>query len=121
MIRTDELMLGNWVNYETGRKEKPTITGIVTTIFDNSIFLDGAIDLMQEDIFGIPITEELLEKCGFEHKEDCIWIKERVVFHFFPGDMYIFFLCQRIENVEFLHELQNAYYMLTKKYLSVEL
>lgn len=121
MIQTKELMIGNWVSYKENPIEVGGITENSICFFENNIGVRKGVLLKPNEIEPIPITEELLQKCGFEHNEDCIWVNEHMVFHFFPGDMYLFLLCQRLENIEFIHELQNAYYFLTRKHLEINL
>lgn len=131
MIHTNELMLGNWVEYATGLNgEKRSIPMYVKAIDEDEALLSfegNEADLFiieDKDLLGIPITEELLEKCGFrcDWKYNKIWELGCVLFEFEDSRKWV--LCrwgQRIENIEFLHELQNAYFMLTKKHLDVKL
>ena len=86
-------------------------------------------------LVGIPLTEELLEKCGFKkywysiHDLDTYdYIKDVFTFsfsslngkitgnigHFDSEGAFMF-------DIKYLHELQNAYYVLTKKSLNIKL
>lgn len=79
-----------------------------------------------EFLHGIPLTPEILDKAGFEknikynsryiHKENSLiieflWYEQIGVY------LYDVFLC----NVEDVHQLQNLYYALTGKELTVNL
>ena len=126
MIHTNELMLGNWVEYATGlHGDKRSIPMQVTGIFSDTVYLnfDGnegdVFEEEEENLLGIPITEELLEKCGFNMKK---WIDENnVIVDKFPNGYALLMYSRRIEGISFLHELQNAYFMTAKKHLEVKL
>lgn len=124
MISTKELMLGNWVEYATGREEKPTIMALVTTIFSGTVFLDGCLDVEEEGLCGIPITKELLKKCGFtvDHEiENTICFNIEDYYANLVDDTLHLYIKRGNHEVKYLHELQNAYYLLTKKHLEVNL
>lgn len=130
MIHTNELMLGNWVEYATGlNKDKRSIPMYVKAIFRDEVYLDfegNEGDVWEEDaenLLGIPITEELLEKCGFNEFR-------RLGGYVAYSDNFGKMLCLdhgefRLSSVDaplkYLHELQNAYFMLTKNHLEVKL
>lgn len=113
MIHTNELMLGNWVELK-GLPSKVTVIG------SKMVFLNGrGLAHSDDSIEGIPITEELLEKCGFNMKK---WIDaNNVIVDKFPNGYALLIYSRRIEGLNFLHDLQNAYFMLTKKHLEVKL
>lgn len=147
MIHTQELMLGNWVEYSTGLNgESRSFPMYVTAIFDDEVYLDfpgndaDPWEVRDEDLLGIPITAELLEKCGFirsslrEYGSNCFFIgllKSWIV----NGELFLTSHCidseftkinremavSKIYKINFIHELQNAYFMLTKKHLEVKL
>ena len=128
MIRTDELMLGNWVEYATGlNNDKRSIPMYVTAIFDDEVYLDfpgnegDPFEVRDEDLLGIPITDELLEKCGFDMCHDHIWKVGDTILFQNPDDFDLNLDGQHIHGIIFLHELQNAYFMLTRKHLEVKL
>lgn len=123
MIHTKELMLGNYVTY----LDTPMY---VTGIFSDTAYLNfegnegDVFEIEEESLAGVPITEELLEKCGFR-KGEYYWfgpdetevaLVGSVALMDFMGDGD-----WRVTDIQFLHELQNAYYMLTKKQLEVKL
>lgn len=125
-------MLGNWVEYATGlNKEKRSIPMYVTGIFSDTVYLnfDGnegdVFDEEEKNLLGIPITEDLLEKCGFYINKDVpnnrLFILGDVILVFDSNRSVIHNEDQCIENISFLHELQNSYRMITKKELEVKL
>lgn len=131
MIHTNELMLGNWVEYATGLNgEKRSIPMQVTGIFSDTVYLnfegnEGDVwEEKEENLLGIPITEELLEKCGFHYKKmrgirGTTYTNEYSMAVVFDGTVSLCSPFGFIDCIEFLHELQNAYFMLTKKHLEV--
>lgn len=131
MIHTNELMLGNWVEYTAGLNgEKRSIPMYVTGIFSDVVYLnfdgnDGDVfEEKEENLRGVPITEELLDKCGFDKIEGemCYRIDDASIIYGIPstkGWMIKMFF-GKIPVFD-LHELQNAYFMLTKKHLEVKL
>lgn len=123
MIRTDELMLGNWVKYTmdfdviSPPVKIETISGRYVDVTNG----DEYWDLEDNELVGISITNELLEKCGFERldkpEESGEWFRLDNIYVLYSKDEF------RIADipVQFLHELQNAYFMLTKNHLTVNL
>lgn len=132
MVSVNELRRGNWVNDEY------RIPMYVCQIFNSSVDLsedesgEGYINFQQEDIFHIPLTKELLEKCGW------IWNEECNSYEKYPnGDarmnlrqnsvnqsysMFNYVLKANIcKNIYFLHQLQNIYYVLTQTELPINL
>lgn len=127
MIHTNELMLGNWVEYATGlNNDKRSIPMYVTAIFDDEVYLDfpgnegDPWEIRDEDLCGIPITEELLTSL-FGDGTDRIWKAGNTIIHRRNEDIEIVLFGQLIDGIKFLHELQNAYLMLTRKQLEVKL
>jgi len=118
-MKTNELRIGNWV-FDSDQLEEFTIES--DTLFDES---DG--DCMEKHIKPIPLTEEWLEKFGFERKG----------FHFNKYGLQIIiadendFLIEysfsgiRYNNVNLvvrikhIHQLQNLYFALTGEELKL--
>jgi len=147
MINIHDLCIGNWV-YDGERAQFPMW---VQTIGEDYVYLDfegNEGDLWEstpEELQGIPLTEELLEKMGFKES-----YAEGVKFHslfFKVNDKKHLHLSIRldkqrtdiseitqknfpeaevklrshIENMRFLHELQNFLFLTTKQQLKVNL
>lgn len=145
MIQVCDLSIGNWV-YDGERTQFPMF---IRGIGEDYVYLDfpqneGDLwESKQEDLEGIPLTEELLEKMGFKES-----YAEGVKFHslfFKVNDKKHLHLSIRldkqradiseitqknfpeaevklrshIENMRFLHELQNFLFLTTKQQLKV--
>lgn len=134
MIPVQELRVGNIVKIDdeylgpiegkvTSLNEKAEVELLLSANKGNIIhFRCGA-----EDIFPIPITEELLLKCGFEKEPFSSKIykidtEDSSVVYYFEGNMLdirtkdnnrISVMCK------FVHQLQNAYYLLTDDELEI--
>jgi hypothetical protein len=78
-----------------------------------------------DEALPIPLTPEILEKCGFLAGAD--HMKGQWVFvngaSLFPDGQYFTYLDQRrpLSTVKYLHQLQNLYYRLTGQELEVKL
>lgn len=119
MIKTNELMLGNWVELGNGNCVK--ITGIIDI---SCSYVDSKTNethvCTNTSFHGIPITAELLEKFVYLGHDRICKIGDTILHQTRQG----FEIClfgQFIQGIQFLHELQNAYFMLTKKQLEVKL
>jgi hypothetical protein len=112
MIQPNELRIGNYVRDNLG--------GIlrIKGIKDESVLFH---------IKPIPITEDILLKCGFERDID-------IVYRYYLTYDYSILLAYDIDdnrirlgdswdfgNIIFIHELQNLYFALTKTELTITL
>lgn len=74
--------------------------------------------LVHEEMKPIPLTEEILLKCGFDTESipyHCI--NGNVVIYYSQGD----FLCKYTgHEIKYLHQLQNLYYALTGTELTIK-
>ena len=127
MIDLHELALGNWV-YDGDRTKFPMR---VTTIGPDYVYLDfydneGDVwETFPEDLEGIPLTGELLEKIGFSFK-DGLWrhkwgvkVKPEAGFVFIENkdkEHWMYGTCT-CKDVWYLHQLQNLVRIITKKEL----
>src|SRR5215210_4232878 len=83
----------------------------------------------QEEIHPIPITQEILEQAGFKKKAKTDLFdkfpNEGFTYHLYSHKVMIFHgphntLCHWLNTqIDFLHQLQNLYYCLTGRELSV--
>lgn len=111
-MKANELRLGNWVNYRSTMGTVFPIQVAVGTIEEAFERPDSGM------IKPIPITEEVLLKCGFE--QDLIgWRSQRNPFFVLKSLSDSGFLLGRLSiglvkiRIAHLHQLQNLYYALT--------
>lgn len=125
-------MLGNYVVCRVGGKDsdKRSIPMKVVALFDDCAYLDfdgneGDVWEEKEDgLFGIEITAELMEKIGFEKlcsfggvtKYDIDGARVELA-----ADVSIEYYLKSVNGIRYLHQLQNAYHLLTGKDLEVKL
>lgn len=120
MIKTKELMLGNWVYAGA----KTHFSMYVTGIFDDVAYLDfegneGDIwEEKEEDMFPIPLTEKILLKNGFVKKSDSISeyynSPDKKVFVRFQDKITVLDILSLSDmrvlakkNIKYVHEFQN--------------
>ena len=131
MIDSRELALGNWV-YDGDRTQFPMyVIGLdINDVYLNFESNEGDVwESSYEDLCGIPLTSELLEKIGFMFK-DGLWrhrygikVKPEAGFVFIENKdeehrLYGTFTCKDIWH---LHQLQNLVRIITKKELLINL
>lgn len=118
-MKSSELRIGNWVEKFTDLGDSLGYSSVLPKEF-------LAIHTKPERIKPIPLTEEILLKCGFENdvknlysliKNDEFYIKYNVHnngFYLCINGFYII----RVNN---LHQLQNLYFALTREELEINL
>lgn len=125
MIKASELMLGNWV-YDGDKTKFPMQ---VIDIGEDYVCLDfegneGDVwESTPEELQGIPLTPELLEKLGFTFK-DGLWryeggikVKPEAGFCFIENkdkENWLYGTCT-CKDINYLHQLQNLIKIITKK------
>lgn len=135
-MKANELRVGNYVDYIG---EVVTIIGVTAEHpFINRITIDY---LEYEEILPIPLTEEILLKCGFEECTDYYFDGKSMFFYDIHkslenSEFYIYFnennkICLSIMeeediiskslNIQHLHQLQNLYFALTNEELTINL
>lgn len=129
MIKASELMLGNWV-YDGDKTKFPMQ---VIAIGEDYVYLDfegneGDVwESTPEELQGIPLTPELLHKCGYErpfetdfcHEDvyfDLDFDIERNEFYWWYNNEY-----RMGEPIKYLHELQNQIWIFRKQKIKVNL
>ena len=131
MIQVPDLCIGNWV-YDGDRTQFPMF---IRAIGEDYVYLDfegNESDLWEsdpEDLRGIPLTEDILTKCGFSFSNG-LWrhqygvkVKPEAGFVFIEnkdGESMLYGTCT-CKDVWFLHQLQNLVYMITKQQLNIKL
>lgn len=134
MIATSDLRLGNRV-YDGERTQFPMY---VQAIGENYVYLnfDGnegdVFESTPDDLQGIPITQELLERMGFTFNGYGVWNKTQQDRHisinvsreFVAIEAYKDRLCDSrctCHGVRCLHQLQNLFYAISRTELQVNL
>lgn len=131
MIHVRELAIGNWV-YDDDYSKFPMF---VVTVGEDFVCLnfegnEGDVwESIPEDLQGIPLTGELLEKCGFTLK-DGLWrhkwgikVKPEAGFVFIENkdkEHWMYGTCT-CKDIWYLHQLQNLTRNITKKELLINL
>ena len=133
MIKPQDLCIGNYV-YDGDRAKFPMF---VETIGEDYVYLNfegneaDPWESEPKDLFGIPLTEELLEKMGF-YRNELWWRKQDKGY---AVDVSVGLAYVQIEKwanggihsrctchgVRFVHELQNLFWNITKQQLKIEL
>jgi hypothetical protein len=115
MIKANELRIGNWVNVQ-----------------DQSVQLSFIDNEDNEEFEPIPLTPEIVEKCGFVNKAvHEFWMSKQAT-HLWANVAYsmtghvllkdtIHSGSVRITNIKFLHQLQNLYFALTGEELEIKM
>ena len=140
MIQENELRIGNWVCHDISewsyRNENPCNNGWNGLFQWNSTDWHalGECTLSLSNINLIPLTEEILLKCGFEidetyRREDGVVLKTKDNFYIFKkeNEFYLFnhidedyfysFYSNKIKSV---HHLQNLYFYQLEKELEIK-
>lgn len=120
MIQSNELRIGNYTNF-----------GIVYLI-ENECFYTKKDEVSYKnkwaDIQPIPLTPEILEKCGFDgnnHKRRFKKVIESSLTMYFQDGVFSLedydWFAQNLDHIKNLHQLQNLYYALTGTELEIKL
>lgn len=125
MIQANELRIGNWVT-ELIKNRIVSIDGIEPNqdfVWVNYLNGYGQYKVEINDIYPIPLTPEILEKCGFEIytentgspiNEDIEYYSNQIdVFFDIHGCLIIKDYHYNINRPKYLHQLQNLYFILT--------
>ena len=122
-MKSQDLRIGNWI-YESKATQFPMQ---VEAIFqDGTLYLnfegnEGDVwDCNVKDIEAIPLTNEILLKCGFE-KIGMAYIKGMFIINGRSDGRFQLGNSGMSVELTFLHQLQNLFYSLTGKELEVEL
>lgn len=133
MITASELRIGNWVMYND-QNETPMPTAIQICIQDLILINENVKDCNYKPI---PLTEEILLKCGFQKRESSACNEYYIGINQVTKD-WLFSITWLIKpesinapncpfyrngghNIYYLHELQNLFYSLTKTELIINL
>lgn len=133
MIDVKELRIGNYVwfhdkNHDTNevrrvlgiQDDSVNLVGLETCIVDGQLRYITINSCLESCMVPIPITEELLLKCGFEKKQ---W-GSATVYYQTKIELDAHFCLNGVDyniQVRSLHQLQNLYFSLTGEELEVNL
>jgi hypothetical protein len=115
MIKANELRIGNWY-FEYGMPRQ------ATALFIYKLESIRIRDKIAIDISPIPLTPEILEKCGFVYDGTAHWVKRisgMNVCHF--PDIETHIDGEPINYLPSLHQVQNLYFALTGEELTITL
>jgi hypothetical protein len=129
MIKANELRIGNWVQYDDGT------TMLVDGILQSDVSLEGfPIVVGLSVIRPIPLTPEVLEKCGFKKHDDNPFFRMEFAYHDSSYPCYLIYdiekdyiqVCRNFTSAadapcKYLHQLQNLYFALTNTELTINL
>lgn len=123
MIRPEELRVGNWVNYHNDNtyfKVEEIYVGGVSVANGG-----GAAWVEFERFSGIPLTEEILVKAGFEFREDGEEVCEQTWhcqgFEIWQHESGFCHDYHKGGHINYLHHLQNLFHSLTNEELNIQL
>lgn len=134
MINANELRIGNFVLDQGGKMIKIDFfehlgKGYSCKFGQHSKAIDdwGPLHPLTEytDYANpIPLTPEILEKCGFKYIQKTVYtIDNKISFAVFNGKLSTTYVCldNAINQIKYLHELQNLYFALTGIELNINL
>jgi hypothetical protein len=111
MIAANELRIGNWVNFYYSISKETKYFQIDCQWF--------ASDADQKDTLPIPLTPEVLEKCGFNRESDLDdWthgykFQTNSEFILISRNDTLYYIDAINVELKSLHQLQNLYFALT--------
>lgn len=120
MINANELRITNNV-YDNGK---------ICTIESINAFADGEADVYLVEtgnagmfIDPIPLTEDVLFKCGFDKNDNMFTDNKLVGIEIYDEDLHFRVLCGNycLCVINNLHQLQNLYFALTGEELNIKL
>jgi hypothetical protein len=120
MIQPNELRLGNWVLINGHVSE---IVGIGLNEAEYALKGISITPIDYDELTPIPLTEDLLLKCGFDTIQDGwyhLYLKNRIItWNLYDNKLRIDGI--QTNHIKSLHQLQNLYFALTGDELNVEL
>lgn len=108
MINVRELRIGNWYDHN-GQYRQATPSTIEETWHDERPWCEP-----------IPLTEEILLRCGFEEGQTGYYFKDDIIISV-EGQVYFGENEVHIAEIYHLHQLQNLVYALTGEELEINL
>jgi hypothetical protein len=121
MVKSGELRVGNWVQDEHNHIQ------YVYRIWQNGVELSddatgsGDLDYEDKELFGIPLSIEMLKKNGYKNTEG--WADDLYsIKHYTVMARFNKFQINGIRyDVKYVHQLQNIHFILTGEELQVDI
>lgn len=132
-LQASELRIGNYLNADIGIVKVESILSSIFRIYCHSIDEEYLADYKLSDLKPIPLTEDILLKCGFEIDEVfcdlCLNISEKRILGYDLKNKTIHlgqltshdFRDVYLGDFKYLHQLQNLIYALTNEELTINL
>lgn len=132
MIKANELRIGNWINgienyFGNGTPKPIQVDSIISDgdkIKVNLVIYEDGETNCAKDISPIPITDEIMLKCGFR-RDGSYWANNTVNLPIMPTiyntEMILVPNRSCAVMISSLHQLQNLYFALTGEELKIEL
>jgi len=130
-MNVNEIRIGNWVNLEFIGPFQWEYTHFDEYVKDSAHGYDVDGCIISDKIEPIPLTPEILEKCGWMWNEECNSFEKypngdarmNLQRKFNGGYTMFNYVIQALicENIWHLHELQNLYFALTGEELEIDL
>ena len=128
-MEANEIRVGNWLEWN---KKPFKVCAIFRSVTENELWAKD-----NNELHPIPLTEELLLKCGFKvlkHEYDSMFLSINIletIIYLRPsylGGFYWGFVVDKLEceindckRIEYLHQVQNLYWCLVGEELHVNL
>lgn len=124
-MKANELRIGNW--YLSTKFQVPVICEM-GDFYEIYARADGSSEYTVDDIFEpIPLTEEWLLKFGFRNEcgYNCavcytLDFNSGLTINFLNKELYCYLNSIRLDNIKYVHQLQNLYFALTGNELTIE-
>jgi hypothetical protein len=125
-MKANELRIGNWLNHDGIFRQVSSLHSDNTLRFKDGESSIGCFKATRSAINPIPLTEEILLKCGFDKREDGDFnlfnaSEVDVVINKDLGFWKCDGICFSVNALNYLHQLQNLYFALTNEELNIEL
>lgn len=124
-MEATELRIGNYLLYNSDIKKVSSIHNDNTIRFKDGSSSIGCFIIKNKNIKPIPLTEEILLKCGFEKQMAWTFSVDLI-----GGIRFVYYLGEKgwslnnknysdFPNLKYLHQLQNLIYAITGEELNV--
>lgn len=128
MIDAKDIMVGNWFEHNANWcfRSPEDLKPFLFQWEERDWYALGECTMSLDDVSPIPLSPDILEKCGFENVYENKWANDLVeIQHYELGDWYELLNGEERTNwthqVKYVHQLQNLYYSLTNQELNIHL